>query len=324
MIPNLQFNLQFETNELVNNKKMKSNTTAPTSSTTIKKHNTTSQTMLVNNTNFIPSPSENPRLFRKVQETSYEPTDPMERFLFTHSSRDRKLLFTSPTHISQRGGHYHLDISQHPELADEYFRVWRECVEKKHVFYVEEIRKRKNFKLYLDLDFKLKKSEGFNLKGKWLDLIHGYTRKFFGEDCNYNLAITHCHGVWENDQTCPECTYKSGYRLYYYNIKVPSMEVYENYLKQLIEYLKSESMTYTNKPSNWNIEDIIDTNSVKYPRCRMFGTVKYRNCKNIGRQYKYYGMVKDDRTTTTSIDIDKDLSNEFKNLSNILPITSFL
>ncbi|EFC41906.1 predicted protein [Naegleria gruberi] len=273
-----------------------------------------------NTSKFTPSPSDNIKFYKKVQEFAYEPSDYLEQWIYDHSVvGDKQLLFQNPTHISQRGGHYHVKL-ENETIMEEYFNAWKNSIEKKQDIFIEEIRSFHNFKLYLDLDFKLKENETVNLtKSQWLKEILEFTKQYF-PNSDYECCITFCHGTYAGDSQTPDCKYKSGYRLYFPQIMVESNEKYRLYLEGLIDHLKQCNCTsYTGKPSTWSMEDIIDTNSVKYPRCRMFGSIKLRNGKKLDRQYKLYGIFNSDG------EMDKERTNECKkNVVNVLKMTSFM
>src|SRR3989338_185412 len=217
-----------------------------------------------NTSKFTPSPSENIKFYKKVQETSYEPSDLLEQWIYDHSIvGDKILLFKNPTHISQRCGHYHVKF-ENEQQYEEYLQTWKRCIEKKQETFMEEIRSFKNFKLYLDLDFKLKENEALNLsKSNWFKLILDFTKSHF-PNCSAECCVTFCQGPYAADTTTPDCKYKSGYRLYFFNLLIENGEKYANYLNGLIEFLQNNNCTgYVGKPASWSLTDIIDTNSLK-------------------------------------------------------------
>jgi hypothetical protein len=99
----------------------------------------------------------------------YVPKDTLESWVLDHHTyEDRQLCLEQPTHVSQRGGHYHVSDELHTQLM----QVWKESVEKMETFYLEEIRT-PTFRLYVDIDIKSTEPNDLYdiVQTGWLELI---------------------------------------------------------------------------------------------------------------------------------------------------------
>src|SRR5690606_18531082 len=143
----------------------------------------------------------------------YEPVDYLESWMVDENVRE--LALSDPTHISQRGGYYHIPN----ELQEELLRQWMLSVQSGDEFYMEEYRSQ-IFRLYVDIDIKNTKKTPYDIvKHGWMPVIVNHTQEFFGNECLPFVVLTECHSEW-NDAVTNEAVYKSGYRLYFCGIYV--------------------------------------------------------------------------------------------------------
>ncbi|KAL9658219.1 hypothetical protein ABK040_012478 [Willaertia magna] len=252
---------------------------------------------------------------RKAQK-EYIPEDDLERWLVENNEDNYILVLDHPTHISQRGGHYHI-IYHTKEKYDEYIKAWKDSIEKKQKFYVEELRTKHAFKLYIDIDLKLTKQNSplDIVKAGWIKSIQQFTDSYFNHEKDITLILTECHSNW-NDKVNDTAKFKSGYRLYYPNIIV-DFDKFCDYTYQLCFYLKDIIGTYEYQPEDWTFEDVIDLKTCNHPRCRLFGTTKWRRGHLLPRIYDFRGVF--DKTAELNVDKTNELKQD---LTKLLPLTS--
>ncbi len=257
--------------------------------------------------------SENKK--RKIYE-QYQPEDILESFILNnHAYDDKKLCMEQPTHISQRGGYYHLPDHLHPLLL----QAWRASIERLEKFYLEEIRT-PTFRLYVDIDIKsTQENDNYDIiQTGWLELITKHAIQFFSKlkkdlVIDPSVVVTECHSSW-TDAVTPTAKTKSGYRLYFCNVYVDVI-VYTAYINSLSNYLKTNIGEYDNQPEGWTFADIVDVKSCTHDRARMFGSIKYRRGVDLNRKYGFVGVFKNKGVT------DDALSDLLKN--NILALLQF-
>ncbi|KAL9650938.1 hypothetical protein ABK040_015041 [Willaertia magna] len=260
----------------------------------------------------------------RKSQIEYFPEDDLENWLLQNNENNLTLIQDHPTHISQRGGHYHI-IFYTKEKYKAYIKAWKNCIEKNQTFYIEELRTKHSFKLYIDIDLKLTKSDSpFDIvKNGWIDLIQKFTENYFFNESHTKshknktattLIVTECHSNW-TDKVNITSKYKSGYRLFYPNITV-DFDKFCDFTYQLCFHLKDKIGTYENQPEDWTFEDVIDLKTCSHPRCRLFGTTKWRRGELLPRIYKFRGVFKGN-----VLDVEK--TNELENnLEKLLVLTS--
>ena len=228
---------------------------------------------------------------QRHDQEDYCPDDDLEKWLLQHTEKDLALTLEHPTHISQRGGHYHI-IFHTKQMYEDYINAWRTSLEKNQTMFVEELRTKHVFRLYLDIDIKLTNEEPFDIvKQGWLDSILKFTKEYFPK-CNTSLALTQCHGKWE-DAVVSSAKFKSGYRLYFHEILV-DYDKYCDYTHQLYYKLQDElGGKYDYQPEDWTFDQVIDLKTCNHPRCRLFGSSKWRRSNILPRVYEFYGFFKD-------------------------------
>lgn len=252
---------------------------------------------------------------RKVQK-EYIPDDDLELWLLEHNEENEDLVLQFPTHISQRGGHYHI-IFDTRKKYDEYINSWKSAIEKNQKFYVEEMRTKHAFRLYVDIDIKTTKSNSpFDIiSNGWIKLIQQFANDYFMGKEDITLVVTECHSNW-NDKNTKSARFKSGYRLYFHEIIV-DYDKFCDFTYQLSYYMMDKIGSYENQPMDWSFEDVIDLKSCNHPRCRMFGTTKWRRGHLLPRIYQFSGIFGKDMT------LDEKKTQELKNnLRDLLVLTS--
>ncbi|KAL9642122.1 hypothetical protein ABK040_007127 [Willaertia magna] len=250
---------------------------------------------------------------RKAQK-EYLPEDDLEKWLLENNEENLTLVLEHPTHISQKGGHYHIIWTK--DKYDEYIKVWKDTIEKKQKFYVEEMRTSHAFKLYIDIDLKITKEDSpFDIvKSGWIKTIQQFTDSYFNHEKDITVIITECHSNW-NDKVNTTAKFKSGFRLYYPKIIV-NYDEFCDFTYQLCFYLKDVFGSYKNQPEDWTFEDVIDLKTCNHPRCRLFGTTKWRRGHLLPRIYEFYGVY-------NKLELDVEKTNELKqDLTKLLPLTS--
>jgi len=220
----------------------------------------------------------------------YKPEDVVEDYMSRKNNRE--LALPKPTHISQKGGHYHMDITKYEQVL----RMWARSVKQKDVFFMEEYRT-SVFRLYLDFDFKTSTGKPFSMvdagylpiiQDFTIDFFKGKTKEKFHSILSAQVLVTESHGEW-TDAATESANYKSGFRLYF-----PTIFVDENILKEFVmklgQELEQQKGTYPGKPEDWQWTDIVDLEQVSHKRARMFGTVKWRRGNILGRKYSFQGF----------------------------------
>ncbi|KAG2387307.1 hypothetical protein C9374_001639 [Naegleria lovaniensis] len=252
---------------------------------------------------------------RKVQQ-EYIPDDDLEMWLLEHNEENEDLVLQFPTHISQRGGHYHI-IFDTRKKYEEYIAAWKSTIEKKQKFYVEEMRTKHAFRLYVDIDIKITKpnSPYDIVSNGWIKLIQQFTNDYFKGKEDITVVVTECHSNW-NDKNTKSARFKSGYRLYFHEIIV-DYDKFCDFTYQLSYFMMDKIGSYENQPVDWFFEDVIDLKSCNHPRCRMFGTTKWRRGHLLPRIYQFSGIYGKDMT------LDEKKTQELKNnLHDLLVLTS--
>lgn len=251
---------------------------------------TTTTTMASDN---VPAVEETGVIFsqhkkRKIYQP-YEPTDALESWMLANNSR--ALALSEPTHISQRGGYYHIDSDLEEELFDKWSKSLNET------FFMEEYRG-DLFRLYIDIDIKLTMPQPFNMiEAGWLPLIVQTAQDYFGVSAEgkdnqldgATSVVTECHSDW-TDASTTSAVYKSGYRIYFTSIYA-DFETMESFVKLVCKKMKAlGTPLYEGQPTSWNLEDIVDVKGCGHDKARMFGTVKFRRGNEIPRKYSLVGV----------------------------------
>lgn len=257
---------------------------------------------------------------RKIYQ-QYVPEDTLESWMLKHNQRDEEFVLNNPTHISQKGGYYHISS----DLMDELYSKWVESIAKSEVFFMEEVRTSK-FRLYIDLDIKLTQKERFDLiESEWLSIIQQFTLDYFSgimayHELDTSCIVLECHSDWK-DATSNDAVFKSGFRIYYPNLHV-NAEQYGLFLKALSLHMEEEIEQYKNQPSDWRYEDIIDVKSATHDRNRMYGTVKFRRGSILPRVYSYLGSYDENAQFSKVMNDKLDPSRSTGNLLRLVQNTS--
>lgn len=258
---------------------------------------------------------------RKIYQP-YHPNDILEKWMLQHNTR--KLALSDPTHVSQRGGYYHID----KKLESEFYDMWAKSLISQEKFYMEEFRT-PLFRLYVDVDIKMTLDQPFNMiEAGWLQIIVQHAQEFFAlmpsaENSQSQVidstctVVIECHSPW-TDANTTTAVYKSGYRIYFTSIFV-NFEVLEMFAKTTARKLKQcfGQPLYEGQPENWQITDIIDVDSCAHDKARMFGTVKFRRGNEIPRRYSFAGFY------NSNGELDKYRTELLKkNIKTLLKFTS--
>eukprot|EP01080_Neovahlkampfia_damariscottae_P004222 gene4222-7559_t len=221
---------------------------------------------------------------RKIYQ-QYIPEDILESWMLENSKTDLALDY--PTHVSQKGGYYHIDSTLTINLIEN----WKKSIEKKDDFFMEEFRPSFGFRLFIDLDIKLDIEEQFDIQSNlWIEKIQMFTNQFFGTTENVCI-ITETHGNW-SDKKCLSSKYKSGFRIYFPYIFINN-EIYKLYMKKLSKEFENEK--YKNQPKDWKMDDIFDNEIFWYEfTCLIskIGSCKWRRGNNLRRVYSFFGSFK--------------------------------
>eukprot|EP01059_Diplonema_ambulator_P012310 TRINITY_DN2256_c0_g1_i4.p1 TRINITY_DN2256_c0_g1~~TRINITY_DN2256_c0_g1_i4.p1 ORF type:complete len:913 (+),score=180.24 TRINITY_DN2256_c0_g1_i4:87-2741(+) len=223
----------------------------------------------------------------------YTPKDPLENFMLHLTSKMARLDGTTetlqvvkaaPTHISQKGGMYHIP----PYYVNEYLAYWEKSRGCGEAFYMEEIRG-SVFRLYIDVDVKLTggRLEGSTLQ-EWLKIIVKTVKTYY-KTPTCMFVMTECHGEWSCDD--PDVKSKSGYRLYFLDLYT-AVGRYRGFMEELAAAFKREVSDYEGRPGKSKVDDVIDAHSVTWERGRLIGTVKRR--KDLVRIYQLQGVYHSD------------------------------
>lgn len=243
---------------------------------------------------------------RKIYE-QYEPKDYLESWMVKNN--DKNLAIDYPTHVSQRGGYYHIDSQNLITLIKE----WKKSIESNEEFYMEEYRG-SIFRLYLDIDVKLTEKKPFNLiESCWLIELQKFIKEFFKQEANNLCIVTESHGDWA-DAVSKTSVFKSGFRLYFPFIYLDKKTL-TLFIESLGEYMLKTIHSYEYQPKDWKIENIFDKEILANDRARMFGTTKWRRGKILGRIYNLNGVYKDGK-------LNEKMTNRLKkNLFELLQLT---
>ncbi|EFC41960.1 predicted protein [Naegleria gruberi] len=252
---------------------------------------------------------------RKAQE-QYEPEDDLEKWLLENNETNEALVLQFPTMISQRGGHYHI-IFDSQKKYNEYINAWKSSIEKNQICYIEEMRTKHAFKLYVDIDIKLTvPNSPYNIiEHGWIKLIQDFAKEYFQGSQDVSMLVTECHSNW-HDKTNKTAKYKSGYRLFFPSIVV-DYDKFCDFTYQLSYHMLNVVGSYENQPEDWSFEDVIDLKSCNHPRVRLFGTTKWRRGRLLPRKYTFAGWF------NTDSELDEKKTTELKNnLFELLRLTS--
>jgi len=222
-------------------------------------------------------------------QEQYEP-DKLESWILNHHTNIPRQCIDNPTHVSQKGGHYHLP----EDLNAEFIQVWSQCVLSGKKFFMEEVPT-PLFRLFIDIDVKstqLNDKQDIVEMG-WLEIISRFTVNYFAKLKEHllidpTMTVTECHTNWE-DAVTKTAKHKSGYRLYFHSIFVDTI-IYKKYILSLAQYLESHIQEYENQPEGWTFLDVIDVKACDHPRARLFGSVKYRRGRVLNRRHSFAGV----------------------------------
>ena len=260
----------------------------------------------------------------------YEPEDELEKWLLKHNEKNLVLCLEYPTHVSQRGGHYHI-IFRTQSMYNEYLQAWKNSItinnpEHSNLpkMYIEELRTKHAFRLYVDIDIKLAIEEKYDIVEKgWIDDIMKFTWNYFFKnqrETNLTMILTQCHGKWEDSVTTTS-KYKSGYRLYFHDIIV-DFDKFCDYTHNLCYTLQGKFDHYNGQPHDWTFEDVIDLKTCNHPRCRLFGSAKWRRGDILPRIYEFYGAFRYNPTSNKAI-MDNAITSALReNVCELLRLTS--
>ncbi|KAG2382146.1 hypothetical protein C9374_005348 [Naegleria lovaniensis] len=259
----------------------------------------------------------------------YTPEDELEKWLLKHNEKNLVLCLEHPTHVSQRGGHYHI-IFRTQNIYNEYLQAWEKSIHHEELsssvpkMYIEELRTKHAFRLYIDIDIKLNIEEKYDIvENGWIDIIMNFTYHYFKNQqdlTDFTLILTQCHGKWE-DSVTTTAKFKSGYRLYFHDIIV-DYDKFCDFTHNLCYTLQGKYDHYNGQPHDWTFEDVIDLKTCNHPRCRLFGSAKWRRGELLPRIYEFYGAFKYNSTTNKAI-LDHPLTNNLRNnVCELLRLTS--
>ncbi|KAL0490494.1 hypothetical protein AKO1_009521 [Acrasis kona] len=217
--------------------------------------------------------------------------DKLELWLLTNHTNIPKQCKEYPTHISQKGGHYHLPT----ELVPKFVKKWADCINKEKNFYLDEIPT-PLFRLFVDIDVKSTELDDIYdiVQTEWLNVISRYTENYFSKlkdqksQVDASVVVTECHSNIEDSST-PTARHKSGYRLHFRSIFVDA-QVHKKYITSLGLYLESQFHEYENQPKGWTFLDVINVKMCEHTKVRLFGSTKYRRGKDLDRKYTFLGV----------------------------------
>jgi 2'-5' RNA ligase len=227
----------------------------------------------------------------------YWPKDALETWMLSVSAMEYAR--TCPTHISQRGGMYHIPAN----LLGTYLQKWEESIKEsdKVPFFIEEIRG-DIFRLYVDVDFKSTSHSKIELeKTGFVPVLLTHTAACF-PGANLAVCITDCHGKWD-DKHHTDAVYKSGYRFYFQHIFV-DQTILRSYLDSLARVCEELLTMMPEAPRSVTWPEVVDTHSAIWDRGRLIGTIKRR--KNLWRRYRLLVFV------TATGDVEKFIEKRGK------------
>ncbi|EFC41911.1 predicted protein [Naegleria gruberi] len=245
----------------------------------------------------------------------YKPQDELEKWLLKHNEKNLVLCLEHPTHVSQRGGHYHI-IFRSQQMYNEYLSAWKKTILDKSKMYIEEMRTKHAFRLYVDIDLKVEIEKPCDIvELGWVDSIMQFTKQYFPKK-DISMVLTQCHGKWE-DAVTTTAKYKSGYRLYFHEIIV-DYDTFCDYTHQLCMMIEEKFKTYEGKPTEWSFEDIIDLKTCNHPRCRLFGSSKFRRGEILPRVYEFFGLF-----SSETLNLDEERTRVLReDMNQLLELTS--
>ena len=241
----------------------------------------------------------------------YVPSDTLEQWALSVSVE--AFARSAPTHISQRGGMYHIPSDR----IDDYLAAWNDAVQHrdKEPFYLEEVRGNP-FRLYIDIDIKRtvelpydasdllqalcqRVSELLELRNAHDSPINSScpTAEAIGgnSDDEAVALVTECHGPHRDAAVGSTARFKSGFRMYFQRIFVDA-ETYCQIIRQLSSDLEggllnvplpSHLASSTSSSPGWR--DVLDDGAIGWDRGRLFGTIKRR--RNQQRAHSFAGIV---------------------------------
>ena len=220
----------------------------------------------------------------------YVISDSLEKWLYDNSVVDYAGRW--PTHYSQRGAMYHIP----DERIGAFLRAWREAVEAKETFYIEE-RRSERFRLYVDIDFKCASkdkngSTRVHLNDtKLLETILTHAMAFFDLK-DPTVCVTSAH-TRMYDKANPDVQSKSGYHVFFQNVWVNS-KVYMRFLQSLAVVCGELLSVPRQCVDGMRWKNILNTFNAHNDRCRLVGSAKRR--KGTGRKYALHGFFSVDRS----------------------------
>eukprot|EP01080_Neovahlkampfia_damariscottae_P007938 gene7938-12407_t len=238
------------------------------------------------------------------KKDNYIPEDYLELWMIENNNRDFAL--ENPTHISQKGGFYHIDNSN----MEEFFNSWSiACQDDDTPFYIKEVVDKK-FKLNIDVDIFLQKKEKYDIVSNgWIQEILNFVLKYF-KGSNEICLVTESHGDYKEAYS-PATIYKSGYHLYFPFIYVDKI-TFVNFTTDLSLILDSK-FKIENLSNDVTFKDVIDS-------CigtRIFGSSKLHQNQNqnLGRKHSFIGVF-------TSKGVNENLYEKLKeNLFEFVQLT---
>eukprot|EP00759_Apiculatamorpha_spiralis_P058988 PhF_6_TR955/c3_g1_i1/m.1787 len=234
----------------------------------------------------------------------YWPKDALETWMLTANVMEYAR--TYPSHISQRGGMYHIPAN----MLRQFMTKWDESIKDSDTtpFCIEEVRS-ETFRLYVDVDFKSLQHSKIELeKSNLVPVLLTHTAACF-PGADLTVCITECHGKWD-DKHHTDAVYKSGYRFYFQHIWVDS-HTFRMYLDSLAKVCEELVPPIQHLPRTVTWPEIVNTHSAIWERCRLIGTIKRR--KNLWRRYKLFSFVR-----TSSTDVEKYIEKRAK--ETLLPV----
>jgi uncharacterized protein (UPF0248 family) len=236
----------------------------------------------------------------------YEPADALEKWL-CRVSDVTKASGGQATHISQLGGAYHVPVRHDAALMDEYLTQWERSVRQADdvQFFVEEMRGDR-FRFYLDVDLLLGTEEAPSetaVEAMLLHIVAAVQRESSltaGSGANNepsDVSVISCFGPW-SDASPEQLPVKSklGIRLYWQSVACTT-DVYEALLPRIAAALSARGAELASslivrdraEPNPW--VEVLDAKHASWDRGRLFGTVKRRRVRDLGRRYEYLGVV---------------------------------
>ena len=243
----------------------------------------------------------NPSLHSNPKQ--YAPNDLLEKWLLSKSIVEYAGRW--PTHYSQKGAMYHIP----EESINELLTVWRDALEAKEKFYIEE-RRTEQFRLHIDIDFKCtSKNKNANVQVQLnetllLETILTHAMAFFDlKDPTVCVTASHTRVF---DKAHPDVQSKSGFHVYFQNVWV-NAKVYMRFL-QTLSVVCAEILEIPKQCiSGFSWRNILNTFAAHNDRCRLIGSSKRR--KGIGRRYSLHGFYTIARSSQKGFVSDVNVEN---------------